>query len=201
MVRAVADGTHRRAKKRSGGTVLLHYLRCFRILYEALRDGPASCEFQHVSLERMIHWVESSLAAVPQIGQTTDSVEWLRLMGSKRRNGRTLRNSCIRSQSFERAISRFTETTTSRGAGLRFPPQNWLFHSSRNWRSIGTSRSMSPDSDGSPYILSPGDFLRLLTPSSISGKCGSAERDRYWHRTSLELNDIICVSKSTRISI
>ena len=42
--------------------------------------GPASPEFQHISLERMIHLVESSLAALPQIRQSTDSVEWLRLM-------------------------------------------------------------------------------------------------------------------------
>ena len=42
--------------------------------------GPASPEFQHIPLERMIHLVESSLAALPQIGQSTDSVEWLRLM-------------------------------------------------------------------------------------------------------------------------
>ena len=45
--------------------------------YEA---GPASSEFQHIPLERMIHLVESSLAALPQIEQCTDSVEWLRLM-------------------------------------------------------------------------------------------------------------------------
>ncbi len=42
--------------------------------------GPASPEFQHITLERMIHLVESSLAALPQIRQSTDSVEWLRLM-------------------------------------------------------------------------------------------------------------------------
>lgn len=45
--------------------------------YEA---GPASSEFQHILLDRMIHLVESSLAALPQIEQSTDSVEWLRLM-------------------------------------------------------------------------------------------------------------------------
>ena len=45
--------------------------------YEA---GPASPEFQHIPLERMIHLVESSLAALPQIKQCTDSVEWLQLM-------------------------------------------------------------------------------------------------------------------------
>ena len=42
--------------------------------------GPASPEFQHIPLDRMIHLVESSLAALPQIRQSTDSVEWLRLM-------------------------------------------------------------------------------------------------------------------------
>ena len=42
--------------------------------------GPASPEFQHIPLDRMIHLVESSLVALPQIGQSTGSVEWLRLM-------------------------------------------------------------------------------------------------------------------------
>ncbi|MDE2721988.1 MAG: hypothetical protein OXI59_01290, partial [Gemmatimonadota bacterium] len=46
--------------------------------------GPASPEFQHIPLDRMIHLVESSLAVLPEIGQSTDSVErlreWLRLM-------------------------------------------------------------------------------------------------------------------------
>ena len=42
--------------------------------------GPASPEFQHIPLDRMNHLVESSLAALPQIRQSTDSVEWLRLM-------------------------------------------------------------------------------------------------------------------------
>lgn len=42
--------------------------------------GPASPEFQHIPLDRMIHLVESSIAALPQVGQTTDLVEWLRLM-------------------------------------------------------------------------------------------------------------------------
>ncbi len=49
-------------------------------LMKPYETGPKSPEFQHVSLERMIHLVESSLAAVPQIGQRTDSTEWLRLM-------------------------------------------------------------------------------------------------------------------------
>lgn len=44
--------------------------------------GPASPEFQHIPLARTIHLVvvESSLAALPQSRQSTDSVEWLRLM-------------------------------------------------------------------------------------------------------------------------
>ncbi len=42
--------------------------------------GPASPEFQHIPLGRMSHLVESSLAALPQIGQNTEPVEWLRLM-------------------------------------------------------------------------------------------------------------------------
>ena len=60
---------------------------CFYITYGAsdfytkpYEMGPASTEFQHISLETMIHLVESSLVAVPQIGQRTDSAEWLRLM-------------------------------------------------------------------------------------------------------------------------
>lgn len=60
---------------------------CFFVTYGAsefytkpYETGPASPEFQHVSLKRMIGLVESSLAAVPKMRQTTDSVEWLRLM-------------------------------------------------------------------------------------------------------------------------
>ncbi len=60
---------------------------CFFITYgisefytKPYEPGPASPEFQHIPLDRMIHLVESSLAALPQIGQSTDSVEWLRLM-------------------------------------------------------------------------------------------------------------------------
>ena len=55
--------------------------------------GPASSEFKHIPLDRMIHLVESSLAALPQIGQSTDSVEWLRLMRlekEKRENAQEL---------------------------------------------------------------------------------------------------------------
>ena len=61
--------------------------QCFYITYGAsefytkpYKTGPASPEFQHVSLERMIHLVELSLATVPQIGQRPSLVEWLRLM-------------------------------------------------------------------------------------------------------------------------
>ena len=60
---------------------------CFFITYgtsefytKPYEPGPASPEFQHIPLDRMIHLVESSLAALPQIEQCTDSVEWLRLM-------------------------------------------------------------------------------------------------------------------------
>ena len=60
---------------------------CFYITYGAsefytkpYEAGPASPEFQHVALERMIHFVESSLVVVPRVEQRTDSVEWLRLM-------------------------------------------------------------------------------------------------------------------------
>ena len=42
--------------------------------------GPASPDFHHVTLERMISLVQSSLTAIPQIKESTDSVEWLRLM-------------------------------------------------------------------------------------------------------------------------
>ena len=61
--------------------------QCFFITYgtsefytKPYEPGSASPEFQHIPLDRMIHLVESSLAALPQIGQSTDSVEWLRLM-------------------------------------------------------------------------------------------------------------------------
>ena len=90
--------TERIAEQRRGVEGL-----CFFITYGAsefytkpYETGPASCEFQHVSLERMIHWVESSLAAVPAVGQTTDSVEWLRLMRlekKKRENAQELLHS------------------------------------------------------------------------------------------------------------
>ena len=47
---------------------------CFFITYgtsefytKHYEPGPASPEFQHIPLERMIHLVESSLAALPQI--------------------------------------------------------------------------------------------------------------------------------------
>ncbi len=58
--------------------------------------GPASPEFQHIPLDRMIHLVESSLVALPQIGQSTDSVKWLRLMRlekEKRENAQELLHS------------------------------------------------------------------------------------------------------------
>ena len=42
--------------------------------------GPASPDFHHVTLERMISLVQSSLTAIPQIKESTNSVEWLRLM-------------------------------------------------------------------------------------------------------------------------
>lgn len=64
---------------------------CFFITYgtsefytKPYETGPASPEFQYIPLDRMIHLVESSLAVLPEIGQSTDSVEqlreWLRLM-------------------------------------------------------------------------------------------------------------------------
>ena len=60
---------------------------CFYITYgssefytKCYETGPASPEFRHIPLARMIHLVKLSLAAVPQIGQRPDLVEWLRLM-------------------------------------------------------------------------------------------------------------------------
>ena len=60
---------------------------CFFITYGAsefytkpYKTGPASPEFQHVPLERMIYLVESSIAALPQIRENPSVVEWLRLM-------------------------------------------------------------------------------------------------------------------------
>ena len=60
---------------------------CFYITYgtsefytKCYKTGPASPEFQHVSLERMMHLVESSLATVPKIRQRPDIVEWFQLM-------------------------------------------------------------------------------------------------------------------------
>ena len=60
---------------------------CFFITYgtsefytKPYKTGPASPEFQHVPLERMIYLVESSIAALPQIGENPGLAEWLRLM-------------------------------------------------------------------------------------------------------------------------
>ena len=61
--------------------------RCFFITYgssefytKPYKTGPASAEFQHIPLERMICLVESSLKVRPQICKSTEVAEWLRLM-------------------------------------------------------------------------------------------------------------------------